>query len=94
MLLRSRASIRTFLGADGFQVKHIVFVAQPRVHFAVRLASFLCQFIPVLGLGEKLADRTLAQTQHVLCKQALTDVMRAQHLADPGTDFSRIEYLC
>ncbi len=70
-----------FAWTDLFKLVDALFRARPRVHFAVGLAAFLGQLVPVFGLGQELAHRALRQAEYVLGEHTLTDVVHAEQIA-------------
>ena len=62
-------------GDQGLEEHDCVVVVTPGVHLPVAVPALLCELVPGLGLGEQLGDCALAQTQHILGEQPLTDVV-------------------
>jgi len=78
---------------DGLERGDGVVGAGPGAHFAVALAPLLRQLVPVLGLGEQLADRALRQAQNELGEDALPDVVQAEQVAHLLRDLGRVDRL-
>ena len=85
--------VLTFTGNERLEEEDGRFVTRPRVHFAVRVAAFLRQFVPRLRLGQQLGDGALRQAQHEFGEQALADVVHRQELADTSRDGQSVQRL-
>jgi len=71
----------TFFRRVCLECGHVSAVANPLVHAAVRVTALLGQLVPVLRLGQQLADGALRQAEHVAREQSLTDVVGAEDFA-------------
>ena len=77
----------------GLERVYALLRARPRVHLAVGLAALLRELVPVLGLGEELADRALRQAQYKLGEDTLTYVVQAEKVAHFLRYIGRVERL-